>query len=59
MASVGVRYLVTDVAAAVTFYTGSLGFTVELDAAPGFAALVRESCDCCSMPSAAPVGRPR
>lgn len=41
MASVGVRYLVTDVAAAVTFYTGSLGFTVELDAAPGFAALVR------------------
>lgn len=41
MASVGVRYVVTDVAEAVAFYTGWLGFVVELDAAPGFAALTR------------------
>lgn len=41
MASVGVRYLVTDVAEAAAFYTGWLGFTVEFDAAPGFAALER------------------
>lgn len=41
MVSVGVRYLVTDVAAATAFYTDWLGFTVEIDAAPGFAALTR------------------
>lgn len=41
MAAVGVRYLVTDVAEAVAFYTGWLGFAVEMDAAPGFAALTR------------------
>lgn len=41
MASVGVRYLVDDVPASITFYTGWLGFTVELDATPGFAALAR------------------
>lgn len=41
VASVGVRYLVDDVAEAVAFYTGWLGFDVEFDAAPGFAALTR------------------
>lgn len=41
MASVGVRYLVTDVAETVAFYTGWLGFVVEIDAAPNFAALTR------------------
>lgn len=41
MASVGVRYMVTDVNTAVAFYTGWLGFDTEFVAAPGFAALVR------------------
>ncbi len=36
-----VRYLIDDVRAAVDFYTTHLGFTVELDAAPAFAAVVR------------------
>ncbi len=38
---VSVRYIVDDVAAAVDFYAGQLGFEVEMNAAPGFAALVR------------------
>lgn len=41
MASVGVRYLVSDVAAATAFYTDWLGFSVEFDAAPGFAVVTR------------------
>jgi catechol 2,3-dioxygenase-like lactoylglutathione lyase family enzyme len=36
-----VRYLVDDVRAAVDFYTTHLGFSVDLDAAPAFAAVVR------------------
>jgi len=36
-----VRYLVDDVRAAVDFYTTHLGFGVDLDAAPAFAAVVR------------------
>ncbi|NEW37579.1 VOC family protein [Nocardia cyriacigeorgica] len=36
-----VRYLIDDVGAAVEFYTTHLGFTVELDAAPAFAAVAR------------------
>ncbi|MEO3757932.1 VOC family protein [Mycobacterium sp. B14F4] len=36
-----VRYLVDDVRAAVDFYTTHLGFTVDFDAAPAFAAVVR------------------
>lgn len=36
-----VRYLVDDVAAAVNFYTTHLGFTVDLDAGPAFAAVSR------------------
>ncbi len=38
---VRVRYLVDDVRAAVDFYTTHLGFSVDLDAAPAFAAVVR------------------
>ncbi|TNC20454.1 VOC family protein [Amycolatopsis alkalitolerans] len=37
----GVRYVVEDVQAAVDFYTKHLGFTVRLNAAPGFADVVR------------------
>lgn len=36
-----VRYLVDDVADAVAFYRDRLGFTVEMDFSPGFAALRR------------------
>ncbi|GAB3768230.1 VOC family protein [Microlunatus parietis] len=38
---VSVRYIVDDVETAIAFYTGFLGFTVELHPAPGFAALSR------------------
>jgi catechol 2,3-dioxygenase-like lactoylglutathione lyase family enzyme len=41
MAIVGVRYIVTDLSAALTFYTEHLGFTVELHPAPTFAMLRR------------------
>lgn len=42
MAQVSVRYIVDDVEAAIAFYTESLGFTVDLHPAPGFAALSRD-----------------
>jgi catechol 2,3-dioxygenase-like lactoylglutathione lyase family enzyme len=41
MESVNVRYLVDDVPAAVDFYTKTLGFTVQQDSAPAFAAVTR------------------
>ncbi|MGW2308285.1 VOC family protein [Actinomadura luteofluorescens] len=37
----GVRYLVDDVKAAVDFYTTHIGFTLNLDASPAFADVVR------------------
>ncbi|MFB9684994.1 VOC family protein [Amycolatopsis plumensis] len=36
-----VRYVVDDVPAAIDFYTGHLGFTVRMSAAPAFADVVR------------------
>ena len=42
MGTVGVRYLVDDVPAAIAFYTSQLGFTLELDASPAFASVSRE-----------------
>jgi catechol 2,3-dioxygenase-like lactoylglutathione lyase family enzyme len=42
MAEVGVRYVIDDVPAAVAFYTTLLGFTLELDASPAFAAVARD-----------------
>jgi len=41
MSMVSVRYIVTDVDAAVEFYTTLLGFEVRMRPAPGFAALER------------------
>ena len=41
MATVSVRYIVDNVEEAVAFYTGRLGFSVELNPAPGFAVLSR------------------
>ena len=42
MASVSVRYIIDDVAAAMHFYVTLLGFTVEHDASPAFAAVARD-----------------
>lgn len=42
MASVSVRYMIDDVPAAVRFYTTLLGFTVERDASPAFASVMRD-----------------
>ena len=41
MATVQVRYIVHDVEAAIAFYTGSLGFKLEMHPAPAFAMLSR------------------
>ena len=40
--TVGVRHMIDDVADAIAFYTTHLGFTVEHDAAPAFAAVSRD-----------------
>ena len=42
MSRVGVRYIIDDVTEAMRFYTTQLGFTVERDASPAFAAVVRD-----------------
>jgi catechol 2,3-dioxygenase-like lactoylglutathione lyase family enzyme len=41
MSKVNVRYIVSDVDAAIPFYTDMLGFKVEMHPAPGFASLSR------------------
>jgi catechol 2,3-dioxygenase-like lactoylglutathione lyase family enzyme len=41
MATVQVRYIVTDVGAAIEFYTRQLGFELEMHPAPPFAMLSR------------------
>jgi catechol 2,3-dioxygenase-like lactoylglutathione lyase family enzyme len=42
MSEVSVRYMIDDVPAAVRFYTTLLGFTLEHDASPAFAAVSRD-----------------
>ena len=42
MSRVSVRYIIDDVPAALRFYTSLLGFTVEHDASPAFAAIARD-----------------
>jgi len=42
MPEVGVRYMIDDVPAAIGFYTTLLGFTLEHDASPAFAAVSRD-----------------
>jgi catechol 2,3-dioxygenase-like lactoylglutathione lyase family enzyme len=39
--TVSVRYIVNDVAAAIPFYTELLGFSIDMNPAPGFAMLSR------------------
>lgn len=41
MATVNVRYMVNDVAAAIAFYTHQFGFTLVSSAAPAFAEVAR------------------
>lgn len=41
MSDVSVRYMIDDVPAAVKFYRTLLGFTLEQDASPAFAAVAR------------------
>ena len=42
MSNVSVRYIIDDVPAAMRFYTTLLGFTLEHDASPAFASVVRD-----------------
>lgn len=42
MSRVSVRYIINDVPAALRFYTTLLGFTLERDASPAFASVVRD-----------------
>src|SRR5882724_11975570 len=42
MSRVSVRYIIDDVAAAMRFYMTVLGFTLEQDASPAFASVVRD-----------------
>lgn len=42
MSKVSVRYMIDDVPAAIRFYTTLLGFTLEHDASPAFASVVRD-----------------
>ena len=42
MSTVRVRYMIDDVSAAIAFYTTHLGFTLDMDAAPAFAAVSRD-----------------
>ncbi|KYF50512.1 glyoxalase [Sorangium cellulosum] len=41
MSTVSVRYMVDDVDAAIAFYTTHLGFALQTDARPAFAAVTR------------------
>jgi catechol 2,3-dioxygenase-like lactoylglutathione lyase family enzyme len=42
MSEVSVRYMIDDVPEAIRFYTTLLGFTLEQDASPAFAAVSRD-----------------
>ena len=42
MSRVSVRYIIDDVPAAMRFYMTLLGFTLEQDASPAFASVVRD-----------------
>lgn len=53
---VRVRYIVKDVAEAVAFYTGQLGFKVEIQSGPYFAALTRDGVQLLLSPVTGPGG---
>lgn len=56
--TVNVRYLVDDVAAAIEFYTGLLGFTVHSSAVPAFADVRRGNLRLLLSGPASSAGRP-
>jgi catechol 2,3-dioxygenase-like lactoylglutathione lyase family enzyme len=43
MSKVSVRYIVSDVDAAISFYTQMLGFQLDIHPAPGFASLSKDN----------------
>ena len=55
---VHVRYMVDDVESAVAFYTTHFGFTLNLDAAPAFADVVRGNLRLLLSGPASSAGRP-
>jgi catechol 2,3-dioxygenase-like lactoylglutathione lyase family enzyme len=55
-ASVRVRYMVSDVQAAVAFYTGKLGFKLDMQSGPYFAALSRGGVQLLLSPTKGPGG---
>jgi catechol 2,3-dioxygenase-like lactoylglutathione lyase family enzyme len=55
-AAVRVRYIVTDVADTVAFYTGKLGFKLDLQSGPYFAALSRDGVQLLVSPVKGPGG---
>lgn len=42
MSKVSIRYMIDDVPAAISFYTTHLGFELQFDASPAFAAVTRD-----------------
>jgi catechol 2,3-dioxygenase-like lactoylglutathione lyase family enzyme len=42
MSTVSIRYMIDDVPVAIKFYTTHLGFIVDMDASPAFAAVTRD-----------------
>jgi catechol 2,3-dioxygenase-like lactoylglutathione lyase family enzyme len=42
MSTVSIRYMIDDVPAAIEFYTTHLGFALQLNASPAFAAVTRD-----------------
>ena len=42
MSTVSVRYMIDDVPAAIIFYTTHLGFSLDRDASPAFACVIRD-----------------
>ena len=42
MSTVGIRYMIDDVPAAIAFYTTRLGFALDIDASPAFASVSRD-----------------
>ena len=42
MSTVGIRYMIDDVPAAIEFYTRHLGFQLDMDASPAFASVCRD-----------------
>jgi catechol 2,3-dioxygenase-like lactoylglutathione lyase family enzyme len=56
--TVNVRYIVDDVAAAVDFYTKHFGFTVNVNAGPAFADVIRGNLRLLLSGPASSAGRP-